>query len=157
VIFVMAGRYLLAGPNGEPVTRLMFEEQPRAPENRPDTKRIRATALYLKKLSPYADVVWLGPRIEPHLPLASIFTAGCDVGFTLKPGTVETFERLERFLRDYLAGITEIAFVSQIERLRFNVESDLLGCDTIYWRDGEHFSHSGELRFGARLSDVVGE
>lgn len=156
VVFVMAGRYLLVGPNGEPVTRLMFEEEPRAPENRPDGDRLQATAAYLK-LSPYADVAWLGPRVEPHVPLASIFEAGCDARFTLKPGTVETFERLDQFLRDFLAGVPEVAFESQIKRLRFDVESDLFSCDTIYWRDGEHFSRTGEERFGARLKDLVDE
>jgi hypothetical protein len=102
-------------------------------------------------------VAWLGPRVEPHVPLASIFEAGCDARFTLKPGTVETFERLDQFLRDFLAGVPEVAFESQIKRLRFDVESDLFSCDTIYWRDGEHFSRTGEERFGARLKDLVDE
>jgi len=67
VIYVQAGRYLLMDPQGEPITRLKFEEAPRAPDSRPHEERIKGVAEYLRELSRYTNVVWLGPRIEPHV------------------------------------------------------------------------------------------
>ena len=32
-----------------------------------------------------------------------------------------------------------------------DMTTDFITCDTIYWSDGDHWSTSGEQRFGARL------
>jgi hypothetical protein len=89
--------------------------------------------------------------------LAEIFKAGCQSRFALKEGTAGTFTALDRFLHDYLANFPEIRFESQISLLQFDVERDLFDCKTIYWRDGEHFSLSGERLFGKRLLSLIDE
>ena len=50
---------------GEAVTRVFIDE-----------KRVAAVRLYLRAVSKYVDVVWFGPRIEPHIGENFMLKAG---------------------------------------------------------------------------------
>ena len=76
---------------------------------------------------------------------------GCDGNVRLRPGQVDAFLDLDRFLQGYIQGHGRISYMSQNEVMQFNWEHDLMDCAHLYYNDGDHFSAVGEERFGARL------
>ena len=63
--------------------------------------------------------------------------------------------RLDNVLKTRIEGEDGVSYLSTIENLRFDPNSDLINCDEIFWSDGDHWSEAGELRFGARLKEAL--
>lgn len=122
-----------------------------------DEKLVEAIGDFLDSLAAIASsqVVWLGPRLEPHVAWQQIVRNGCGVAVSVAPGIEENFQRLDRFLADFRAGVRRYRYASQVDAIGFNEVTDLFTCDDIFWYDGHHYSLSGEKMFGRRLVDYL--
>ena len=152
VIFEQAGFYLLKGKGYAEGDRQMFSlpVAKQLPDYRPDEARISAIANYLSKLSRRGRVVWLGPRLEPHIPQAALLRRGCNYPFKPRLGTERIFHRLDAAIERRLDN-SSVRYLSQNDLLAFDFPGDFTTCKELYWSDGDHFSNAGERRFGARM------
>ncbi|MEZ9821096.1 acyltransferase family protein [Shewanella sp. 10N.286.45.A1] len=112
---------------------------------------ISETYEYLKTISNYTDVVWLGPRIEPQISDKTILKLGCDFDFSTKVDLVNSFKRLDLNISNVAKETSSIRFVSQNEAFKYDFTVDFMNCNDIYWSDGNHLSAAGEARFGKRF------
>ncbi len=154
IIHTQAGFHLLLTPDGTPVDRESVAGLPldaAVPHFIPYTQSIETVVAYLTKLRRFAPVTWVGPRIEPHIRKSTVVQLGCDYKFQLRPEQAATYERLEAAIAKRLAG-TSIAYRSQIAALKFDMAQDFISCDKTYFKDGDHYSFDGEIRFGKRLT-----
>lgn len=153
ILFVQSGAYLLLGPDGREGSRQLFT---RAPLHKPmPAFGVNATALglievYLKALhSSGVPVLWLSPRIEPHIAANRVLRSGCATVPALRQGQVAAFERLDQSVG--AAAARAGAAHLPLSAYGFDITKDFMTCETLYWSDGDHWSRSGEARFGARL------
>lgn len=156
IIYEQAGFYLLLDSNKNKGTRRMFSNlgyDDQVKGINVDIEHINGTLNYLEELSKFIPVTWFSPRIEPHINFQVIFRNGCEFPYSLRPNLSETFRLLESQISDVVTslGNKRIRLVSQNDIFNFNFAVDLLSCKEIFWRDGDHFSSSGAVRFGARL------
>ena len=112
---------------------------------------IDGAVAYLAKLARYSHVVWLGPRLSPFIRESSLVDAGCDHTFQYRPHEAEMGKQLDTIIAQHLAG-TNVRYRSQIDLDKFDMAQDFMTCDTIYYTDENHFSHTGEARFGERVT-----
>ena len=105
---------------------------------------------YLAGLSEHTSVVWVGPRIEPHIGLNFMLSRGCDYRYNLREGQRALFVDLDRRLAD-AAAAADVAYVSLIDAMRFDMATDFMTCARLYWRDGDHWSVDGSELFVGRL------
>jgi len=156
VIYEQAGFYLLLDTNRRKGTRTMFSSLPYdayVDNFVPDIDHINGTLHYLSDISKIVPVTWLLPRIEHHISFNFLLKNGCEFNFVLRPNMVEVFLMLERSISNLVteSGLINLKVISQNSIFNFIFPEDLLSCNEIYWRDGDHFSSSGEKRFGSRL------
>lgn len=156
VLYEQAGFYLFSSPWYPEGDRRMFEgvglTDP-VPPFQVNARFVQAVADYLAGLSRHVPVVWLGPRQEPHVPLALVLERGCEAPVPIRPGLARTFDRLDTAIRGSLAG-SGVHFLPQNTLFDLQWPRDFGGCDGLWWRDGDHFSDEGGMHFGAR-ADVV--
>lgn len=152
IIYEQAGFYLLEDENGHPVSRrrLRVPLSQALPTFTPKSDRIALVVDYLTSLSDTTEVIWLGPRLSPHIPLELFLFNGCDVDIELREGQREMYQGLDVEILKQLAQ-TSVRYVSQIELLPFTLGM----CGDLYWSDGDHFSQSGEEKFGQELSTLL--
>lgn len=117
-------------------------------------KNVDAVHDYLRNLAKYVDVLWFGPRIEPHITKRDVLRRGCDYEFRLRPKQQDVFQKLDAHISAIVGRGQVIRFVSQNEALQYAFPRDFMSCKTAYWSDGDHLSAEGEKRFGARF-DVL--
>jgi peptidoglycan/LPS O-acetylase OafA/YrhL len=156
LLYVQAGAYLLDGPDGHPASRQVFRRLGAAqpmPALSPDAATIARTLAYLAPLARAVPVTMLAPRIEPHVPASLVLQHGCNFAYALRPGQEQAFRRLDKALQDALAG-TAIAYLP-LAAQPLDMAQDFMTCSTLYWSDGDHWSRSGEARFGARLLPLL--
>lgn len=157
VLFTQAGVYLFTPPEGMTDTRRAFEiavSRPVAPLQ-PDLARIGRVLEYLEALNAHVPVIWLGPRLEPHVPLELMRREGCGTGLSLRPGQQAVFRMLDKTLED-ITATRALPYISVQKRLDLHLPEDLLNCETVFWSDGYHFSAAGEARFAPRLKLLEG-
>lgn len=155
-IYEQAGFYLMqteAFPQGERAMIGTVGLADPVPDLAINAANVDGVKTYLEKLAQVVPVVWFGPRIEPHIPLVTLFDTGCGNPPFLRPGLVEAFERLDASIAATLQG-SKIRYLSQNQLFDFRWPADFGSCDALFWRDGDHFSAAGGLRFGGR-ADVV--
>ena len=56
------------------------------------------------QIDPSARVIWVGPRVEPHIGLNFVLNGGCDHGYALREGQAELFTELDRQLAAAAGG-----------------------------------------------------
>lgn len=154
VIFHQAGYRFLAS-NSISGQRELFERIPEYEELRRGEFRIlesRAAAglTYLARLSELSSLVWVGPRIEPHIGLNYMLNAGCDHTYALRPGIDTLFADLDRTLASASAA-AGVRYVSLIDAVQFDARSEFMTCEQLFWRDGDHWSLEGAKLFVGRL------
>lgn len=156
VVFEQAGFYLLRSDSKKGSRKLISDLSMGQPVTGlyPDIELISADLDYLKGLARYTQVLWFGPRVEPHIKKSVMSSGTCHSGFSLRPNQFNTFETLDMAIAAE-AGKAGIDYLSQIKSFKFDFAHDLLNCDGLYWDDGDHFSAAGERRFGQRF-DVIG-
>ena len=79
-----------------------------------------------------------------------MLSRGCDYRYKLREGQRALFVDLDRRLAD-AAAAADVAYVSLIDAMRFDMASDFMTCDRLYWRDGDHWSLEGAELFVGRL------
>jgi hypothetical protein len=109
-----------------------------------------STFSYSSRLNQHTPVSFVGPRIEPHIPLKAIMRLGCRNDYTLRPGQQEVFRNLDAALSTILDN-NSLPYVSQIQGIPFDPRKDSMTCDTLYWSDGDHWTAAGAARFVGRL------
>jgi peptidoglycan/LPS O-acetylase OafA/YrhL len=157
VIYTQAGFYLVQDSRGVPGNRDFFKLRS-VPVYEPNAAFVDRVVHYLRSLTPYARVVWVGPRIEPHLNALKLKTLAmtCTLSRIEVPDNTErTFKKLDDFIRRRVAGATRITYVSTIDAVAFDEGRDLYDCNSVYWSDGDHWTTAGEVRFGKRISAVL--
>ena len=156
VLLVGTGTALLTTPDGREGSRQLFTRASHVkpiPPYPPDPARIARTIAYLAKLAQTVPVTWLAPRIEPHVSANRVLRQGCAASFTLRSGQAEVFTRLDAALAAAVAEakVPGLTYLPLAALPALDMTTDYMTCDTIYWADGDHWSTSGEQRFGARL------
>jgi peptidoglycan/LPS O-acetylase OafA/YrhL len=154
VIYNQAGFYLITDETGAPGRRRLFRGR-RIGFYPPNHEYVDKVAAYLQRLETYADVIWVGPWLEPHVNVNVLRRLALNcwmVDLPINRNIVATFERLDDVIAEKLKNYPEITYVSSIEALGFSSAADLYDCEHIYWSDGDHWSGAGEQRFGRRLA-----
>lgn len=156
ILFTQAGATLFLDQGGRPTDRQLFRKLPAhaaVPPLPPDQPGLDRLAAYLRGLAAHVPVTVLSPWIEPHVPPNLVLRAGCKARYALRPGQAEAFQALDAALARTLqdSGIALVPLAAQ----GFDMGQDFLTCDTLYWSDGDHWSPSGEARFGARLLPLL--
>ncbi len=156
VIYSQAGFYLLLDESGKKGTRAMFSAHSMSEAIAGltvDTDHVHATYAYLRQISAFVPVTWFGPRIEPHVPQNVLLRSGCTTAITLRPGQIDAFQRVDEDIRTLVQSDKVIRYISQIQTLDFQMSTDFLSCEALFFSDGDHYSTAGEIRFGKRLPD----
>lgn len=157
VIYTQAGFYLVEDARGVPGTRDFFKLRS-VPVYAPNATFIDSIVTYLKGLRDETRVVWLGPRVEPHLNAFKLkkLAMDCEISRIDVQDTIErTFEKMDDFIKSKVTDDTGITYVSTIDAVAFDESTDLYDCNTVYWSDGDHWTGSGEVRFGKRISAAL--
>ena len=158
VIFEQAGVFLLKEENGTKGSREMFSRlrltQP-VKHIEPDLEHIGIAVDYVRELSEILPVKWFLPRAEPHIGMNYVLRNGCQGRYFFRKNQYELFDDLEGVIVEALGEVEndQLTWLSQNEMFNFDLTNDFMTCDEIYWSDGDHFSETGEVRFGARLPD----
>ena len=158
VIFEQAGVFLLQEENGTKGSREMFSRLrlTQAVEHiQPDLQHIGIAVDYVTELSKSVPVLWFMPRAEPHIGTNYVLRNGCDGKYFFRDKQYELFEDLERVISTAVdaVGSDQLTWVSQNDLFGFDLTTDYMSCEDIYWSDGDHFSETGEVLFGSRLPD----
>jgi len=159
VLVGQAGFYLLQEAVGHDAPRNLFRNLPlthEVPDYAPNLEGVARVGEYLESLAPYADVIWVGPRPEPHIPHALMIRRGCKSPFNLRENQFGPYRVMEREIATRLAN-SPVTFISQIDALAFDIDNDLMTCEELYWTDGDHLSPEGQARFGPRLLEALPE
>lgn len=158
LIYESAAQHLIADEDGRSSEDLFL---PYAPDDAMDpdaftvlTGRIARTGAYLEGLARHVPVIWLTPRIEPHLPDAWLIAQGCDFPFALRPGQAELFARVDAAIaaRPPAPGLR---VVNQMQAVDFRMPQDYMTCAAHHWTDADHLSATGRLRFGQALAPLL--
>ncbi len=155
--FHQAGFYLMRGADGTPVSREMMADRPlkaRIPDIDVDRTRADADLAYLERLQKRLPVIWFGPALEPHIPVAHFVWSGCDHPFALRPNQAAQFLRLDRTLAEMAKG-RAIPYVSLVQGYALQFPRDFGNCAALYWIDGDHLSAAGETMLAGRF-DLLG-
>jgi peptidoglycan/LPS O-acetylase OafA/YrhL len=154
VYYTQAGFHLLEtvqGERGRSIIRNVSLTEPMDPSRyRAIADHVAAVLDYLGALGRVADVTWIGPRIEPHIPRQWLLLRGCGGRFDLRTGQRRTFETLDRAVAT-AASQAQVHYVSQIEAVAFDMARDFMSCDALYWSDGDHWTSVGAEVFVGRL------
>lgn len=153
IIYEQAGFYLLRN-DARVGDRKMIRDVPLGSALSgvyPNDEFIRAVFAFLDPLAATVSVVWLAPRVEPHISEKAILRNGCTYSYRLRPGQDELFKALFARIREIGGQHSRIRVESQDVLYGFDFSRDLLRCDAIYWSDGDHFSDAGERYFGSRV------
>jgi peptidoglycan/LPS O-acetylase OafA/YrhL len=155
VVYTQAGYYLLLNDQGRPSGRQHFQRSKAVDMSGFSTNQefVQQVKEYLSGLARHVDVVWLGPRLEPHIRIAKIAARGCAYPYELLPGLRETFADLDLDLRRALSG-NQVRYLSQQALIDLKVPEDLVNCSSLFFSDVDHYSAQGEKLFGARLKTV---
>ncbi len=152
ILFIQSGAYLLRGEDGRAGSRQLFVRRGAAeavPDLPPDRPAIALALTYLDRLAAHVPTAWLAPRIEPHVAPNRVLRGGCSAAFALRPGQAKAFQNLDQTLQTEAAN-TRVTYIPLLAQ-PFDMAADFMTCATLYWSDGDHWSRSGEARFGARL------
>lgn len=154
ILYTQAGFHLLGKGNGEAGREIFaatHEDLALAPEayaaNGADIAMVR-DALALAGGHP--GLVWIGPRIEPHIGNGYLLDKGCAHPYRLRPGLAEVFTMLDGEITRRMQD-SPVPYLSQIAATGLTLPEDFTDCTTLYWRDGDHWGYAGAVRFTERL------
>lgn len=150
VIYNQAGFYLLETPRGREMTRARISEDGHTVFE-PNAEDVEKTLDYLDSLADVARVVWLGPRVEPHIMPREYVVNGCASPPKVRENLVESFENLDRHIEGAVEERGRIEYVSTARLIDVTDGDNLIDCKNIYFHDGDHWSPAGERRFGRML------
>ena len=143
-----------AGPITSPRPGPTLASAVAAPEMAVNMPLVGRVQDYLERLAAHAPVVWLGARVEPHIPLGAVLTHGCGHDWRLRPGTAERFAMLDAALAARLAD-SPVLYRPQADLFPVTLPEDFTDCEGLFWADGDHFSRAGQKRM-ADKADLIG-
>ncbi len=158
VIYTQAGFYLLErlddGQQGRHlISHHSTDGSVPSSDYRVKEESIFATMNYLEQLATQAadaEIYWIGPRVEPHIPVNQIVRTGCGGEFEMRSGQEALFEEIgEEIARQ--AELSQVHYVDQIEAVAFDISRDFIDCRDWLWRDGDHWSLAGAEEFTRRI------
>jgi peptidoglycan/LPS O-acetylase OafA/YrhL len=162
VIFEQAGFYLLEDDKGNKGERKFITElhlNERVPDYSPDENRISKVIDYLYQLSQNTQVIWLGPRMDPHISAKQVLKYGCDYNYKLRPNLRKVYKTLDERAGELVSkkGTKNLTYISQINITPLEMDKDFVSCNILYWRGGDHWTAQGEKYFGkhALLSTLM--
>ena len=150
VIYNQAGFYLLETPRGREMTRARIAEDAHT-VFKPNAEDVQKTLDYLDSLTDVAEVVWLGPRVEPHILPREYVVNGCASPPKVRDNLLQSFERLDRHIERAVTQRGTIEYVSTARLIDVTDGDNLIDCKNIYFHDGDHWSPAGERKFGRLL------
>ena len=158
-IFTISGQHLIIGPGGRSKEQLfalygLDEEMPEA-DIHLRNDRIGANAAWLEGLARVLPVIWLTPRIEPHIDETAIMARGCGFAYALRPGQAAIFDRLAQAIGARVAGHPGLTALDQPTLLHFTMPQDFMTCDALHWADTDHLSRSGRVWLAERLAPFL--
>ncbi|MCG8041769.1 MAG: acyltransferase [Candidatus Thiodiazotropha endolucinida] len=159
-IFEQAGFYLFTDDQGQNGNRKFFNTfrlNEEVPDYRPHEPFINIMIDYLHQISQSIPVLWLGPRLDPHISLKQILKLGCDYQYQLRPNLHNVYKSLDNRAGEMVdaANTTNLTYISQIDNHDFDIKSELVSCDVLYWRNGDHWTAQGEQFFGNHIADLI--
>lgn len=144
IIYEQTGRSLLLDGDGKGVTSATFlprRKNDPLPEMIVNHDNIAKVQDYLRDLANYTEVVWLGPRVEPHISEALMLKAGCGFQYTLDRERATPFSKVDEAIRGRIQGSggrERLMYLSQIDLVNFDMTKDFTSCRELYWSDGNH-------------------
>lgn len=156
MLYTQAGFYLMQDRYGTPIDRHDVMGVPLDqpwPEFTPNENYIRSVKRYLIDLSVLSPsrIIWLGAHMAPHVRKSVLVRMGCDGDFQPRPNQEATFRRLDAAIEKQLQGST-VEYRSQLDLMKFDMQQDLMNCDATFFKDGDHYSAAGEVRFAKRVT-----
>ena len=154
-IYEQAGFYLLKSPLEQGSRELISNFPYGTPVQNISLDKLKINRVYknlIKASSSNNNVIWFGPRIEPHISETTILKKGCNFHFKLRENQHSIFDRLDKYIHGLTSKTKKIHFISQNKLLKYKFPEDFMNCNEIYWSDGDHLSEPGERRFGKRIN-----
>ncbi len=152
VLYVQSGTYLMLAPDGSDASRQIFRNMTAnavVPPLTVDQAKLDRLAAYFNDLARVVPVTILAPWIEPHIPPNLVLQNGCTAQYTLRAGLADVFVTLNAALARTFAG-SQITYLT-LDLQHFDMKTDFISCDDLFWRDGDHLSPAGEVLFAHRL------
>ncbi len=114
---------------------------------------IEETTSYLKKINKVFPVIFVGPHIEPNIPLTKK-----NIKYLISGGDVKTLGnninydliKVDSYLKEVMKK-NDIKYISKIDQLNFDLDTDYVIGDKITFNDPGHWSNFGETYFGKKL------
>lgn len=107
---------------------------------------------WLRSMSEFVPIIWYGPRLSPMISEIEYFRRSCNGDFSISAMHSQVYDQLDSHLEGLFAQETGLRYISQIDALNFVYPEDFGGCDSLFWMDKNHFSPTGEERFGKRFN-----
>lgn len=149
VIYHQAGFYMVRDDEGREGDRSLFLEN-RDSVFAPDMKKIAATSDYLSGLSKQVCLLWLGPKIDPFLPIRGLHLQAERGDFSINPKNTQTYLGLDATLAQHNSTMP-FEYLSSIEILKFDQMTEFMRDGVAFFRDTDHWSTAGEDLFGPRV------
>jgi len=154
IIYVQSGSYLFKDKNNRAGGREFFYKR-KLPIYQINDEYVALVEQYLSRLGKYTSVVWLGPWIEPFIKLDGLYRLDCDAAdLKLKKNLRVNLTNLDGQIKSISGKTSSVEYISSIDALGFDIGKDYYDCASLYWRDSDHWSEDGELRFGSRLRNI---
>lgn len=154
-LYAQAGFWLFTDAEGHARARALFDAgEIDVRLNLPAIERATAGLAALRGEVP---VVWLGPRLEPHVPPDTLLKIDCDrapEALRLPAAQERAFADLDAYLAEAVprAGL---GYLSEQGLIGLDPGRDIFDCDGLYWSDSDHWSPQGEDRFGRRIAPAI--
>ena len=155
-IYTQAGFWFFADANGEVRARNLFFTGDAGTASLYDDGISRNLDV-LGALPDTLDLVWLGPRFDPHIQMERYLGFPCSEiarQDLILPEITDLYERLDVALSERAAD-RGIDYVSLQKLVDFDPAVDLMSCEALYLRDTDHWSEEGQARFGQRILSVL--
>ena len=155
-VYAQAGFWLFLDKDGLPRDRHHFDYGGEIDAHINPAAVDRAFSV-LTRFAGQVPLLWLGPRLEPHIPLDTLLGVECTQGpesLHLPAEQVEAFQELD----SYLAAEAEaagISYLSEQSLISLDLGQDFYDCERLFWSDTDHWSPEGEKRFGARIAREI--
>lgn len=155
-VYVQAGFWLIVDKNGKMRARDLFYKGDLGGAL-PDPVRIQRVLDTLSTFPDDLNIVWLGPRIEPHIQLERYLGFHCSdiASQDLLPAEhIALFEQLDKAIT-FMSKKANAKYRSGQKLVSFDPKVDLISCDEIFWSDTDHWSKHGQRRFGNRIVSII--
>jgi peptidoglycan/LPS O-acetylase OafA/YrhL len=149
VIYHQAGFYMVHDDEGRDGDRSLFLKN-RESILSPDMKKIAATSHYLSGISKHVCVLWLGPKIDPFLPIRRLHLKAGHSDFSIKPDNKQAYIGLDAALTQHNSTMP-FEYLSLIKILKFDQTTEIMRDGVAFFRDTDHWSTAGEALFGPRI------